>query len=227
MMGNYKKLAKKFWHFIWEDDSLASWIVTAVLAFILIKFLVYPGLGFLLGTSHPIVAVVSGSMEHKAVPICIDKDLYGNCKEYTTNRFGICGLETNEKGSVNLDRFYELCGDWYIENKITKEQFENFRFKNGFNTGDIMILWRKSNIEVGDTIVFNSNSKYDPIIHRVVEVKENTYRTKGDHNVDSSGVEQNIPHDLVIGEAVFRLPWLGYVKIIFVKMVTFISNLVR
>jgi len=65
-MHKYKKFLKKFWHFIWEEDSLASWIVNVILAFILIKFIVYPGLGFLLSTTHPVVAVVSGSMEHNA-----------------------------------------------------------------------------------------------------------------------------------------------------------------
>ena len=61
---NIKRTLKKTWHFIWEDDSIWSWIVNIILAFVLIKFIVYPGLGFLLTTSHPIVAVVSGSMEH-------------------------------------------------------------------------------------------------------------------------------------------------------------------
>ena len=59
-----KKLLKKTWHFIWEEDSIWSWIVNVILAFILIKFIVYPGLGLLLSTSHPVVAVVSESMEH-------------------------------------------------------------------------------------------------------------------------------------------------------------------
>ena len=60
----FKRLLKKTWYFIWEDDSIWSWIVNIILAFVLIKFIVYPGLGFLLSTSHPVVAVVSDSMEH-------------------------------------------------------------------------------------------------------------------------------------------------------------------
>ncbi len=63
----FKKLLKKIWYFIWEDDSIWSWIVNIILAFVIIKFIVYSGLGFMLSTSHPIVAVVSGSMEHKIV----------------------------------------------------------------------------------------------------------------------------------------------------------------
>src|SRR3989338_2199309 len=61
-------MLKKIWKFIWHDDSILSWIVNIVLAFLIVKFLVYPGLGLILGgTSHPIVAVVSGSMEHNGL----------------------------------------------------------------------------------------------------------------------------------------------------------------
>ena len=48
----------KVWWFLWEDDSVWSWLANIVLAFVLIKFIVYPGLGLALQTSHPIVAVV-------------------------------------------------------------------------------------------------------------------------------------------------------------------------
>src|SRR3989338_5715499 len=60
-----KKGWKKAWHFLWEDDSLLSWAANVIVAFVLIKFVVYPVLGLLLSTSYPVVAVVSGSMEHK------------------------------------------------------------------------------------------------------------------------------------------------------------------
>lgn len=59
-----KTFLKDLWWFIWEDNSILSWLVNLVLAFILVKFIIYPGLGLLLGTSFPVVAVVSGSMEH-------------------------------------------------------------------------------------------------------------------------------------------------------------------
>ena len=63
-MKNFRKIWKKVWHFIWDDDSIWSWIANIALAFVLIKFVVYPALGFLLHTTHPVVAVVSESMEH-------------------------------------------------------------------------------------------------------------------------------------------------------------------
>ena len=60
-----KKILKKTWHFIWHDESLLSWIVNVLLAFLIIYFIVYPVLGLVFSTSHPIVAVVSPSMEHQ------------------------------------------------------------------------------------------------------------------------------------------------------------------
>ncbi len=61
-----KNKLKKFWNFVWHDDSLLSLAVSAVLIIIFGKFILYPILGMIFGTSLPIVAVVSDSMEHNA-----------------------------------------------------------------------------------------------------------------------------------------------------------------
>jgi len=45
---------------------LLSWIINLILAFVIVKFLVYPGLGLLFNTPFPVVAVVSSSMEHNS-----------------------------------------------------------------------------------------------------------------------------------------------------------------
>ena len=196
-----KSSLKRLWRFIWHEDSLASWIVNIILAFILIKFIVYPLLGALLGTAFPIVAVVSPSMEHS---------------------------------SGNFDTWWASNGKWYEDQKISKEQFSEFIFKRGFNKGDIIFL-RKANpetVEVGDVIVFRSHSskpRPDPIIHRVVKVWETDqshFQTKGDNN---DGVinqcngdcldETDIQESQLLGKAVFRIPFLGWIKIIFVDIV--------
>lgn len=195
----FKKPLKKIWHFIWEDNSIWSWIVNIILAFVLIKFIVYPGLGLILSTSHPVVAVVSESMEH----------------------------------NMEFDAWWEKNKDWYIENGVNKEYFETFSFKNGFNKGDIMVLIGKNaeNIEVGDIIVFKSSRK-DPIIHRVVKKMDDDgiyFQTKGDNNKDSikSSVldETNLREDVIIGEAVLKVPLLGYIKIWFVDIIEIILSL--
>ena len=187
-MKDWKNKLKKIWHFIWEDNSIWSWIANIAIAFVLIKFIVYPGLGYALSTSHPVVAVVSESMEHNA----------------------------------GFEGWWQNSGKWYMANNIGKDDFTKFPLKNGFNKGDIMVLRGKKpkDIDVGDIIVF-WNSRKDPIIHRVVKKwQENNdyyFQTKGDNNPNSIRNpitdETRISQDDIIGNAVFRVPWLGYVKI--------------
>jgi signal peptidase I len=209
--NNLKSILKKTWHFIWEDDSIWSWIANIILAFVLIKFIVYPGLGFILSTSYPIVAVVSGSMEHG----------------YLGADIGSCGT-TNERW-VSFDQYWDECGTWYEKNTdITKEEFIKYSFKNGFNKGDIMILKGKQpkDIQIGEIIVFRSK-RPDPIIHRVIKKWEENgtyyFQTKGDHNknlIRNSYLDEiKISENDIIGRAVFRIPLLGYVKIWFVELI--------
>lgn len=185
-----KTLLGKVWYFIWNDNSAASWIVNIILAFIIIKFLVYPGLGLVFGTNFPIVAVVSNSMEHH----------------------------------MPLDDWWAKNQDFYLELNITQKDFENYPFKNGFNRGDIMFLTGKQpeDINIGDVIVFQSKKPY-PIIHRVIKKQEGSlwvFQTKGDNNpaqIKNNELDETlILENHVLGRAVFRVPWLGYVKIWFV-----------
>lgn len=189
-----KDFLKKTWHFIWHEDSAASWIVNVILAFLLIYFIVYPVLGFVFQTSHPVVAVVSESMEHD-------------------DKFDVWWSEQEQ---------------WYTSKNITKEEFQDFPFKNGFNKGDIMVLYGKKldRIETGDILVFRS-SRPNPIIHRVVNKWQQNgqyfFQTKGDHNKDSieGGFvnERQIGQERIVGTAVFRIPYLGWIKIIFVELI--------
>ena len=195
---------KKYWHFIWNDDSLLSWVLSIIVAFVIIRFLFYPVLGIALGTSHPVVAVVSPSMEHPGT----------------------------------FDSWWKLHEEFYSEFGISVSDFENYRFTNGFNKGDILVITSYGNFEVGDVIVFKTREPY-PVIHRIINVSEGIYQTKGDNNPgfvvkyynpklgifsstssDSSILiidERNIIEKDIIGKAVFRIPYLGYVKIVFVE----------
>jgi len=202
----------KIWYFIWYDDSIWSWIINVILAFVLIKFIIYPGLGFALGTPYPIVAVVSGSMDHHAAGM------------------SICGYSVDEQYEPEL--FWNVCGSWYMERNITKQMFESYPFSQGFHRGDIFVLYgrKTENIKIGDVIVFtalNQQAKPDPIIHRVIgagydDTTGMYYETKGDHNptsiTDSIIGEHRIDDDRIIGAAVFRIPYLGYVKIMAVEI---------
>ncbi len=199
-----KTFLQRAWYFLWDDDSALSWVVSVILAFVLIKYLIYPGLGFALGTTHPVVAVVSGSMEHKLV------------------KGVVCGHSPQEYSS-DFSSFWETCGSFYAEYGIGKEQFMGFSFSKGFNTGDIIFLTGKKpkDINVGDVIVLKAGQP-DPIIHRVISKREEGekyfFATKGDHNPSMLPFEMSIDESRLIGRAVFRIPLLGYIKIWFVEL---------
>lgn len=205
---------KRIWYFIWKEDSLASWIVNIILAFVIIKFLIYPGLGFVLDTPYPIVAVVSGSMEHD-----ITKQYYDPLRSKGwTGKYSMCGNEYDSSRRVNFDTYWDECGEWYEGRNISKEEFSEFPLSNGFNKGDIIVLYSKKNVEVGDVIVFWAN-RPEPIIHRVVDVNEldqTQFLTKGDNNGREDGWSLE---ERVIGKALFKIPMLGWIKILFTEFI--------
>ena len=47
-----------------HEDSIASFVVDAILIVVLGKFVLFPLIGMLMGSAFPVVAVVSGSMDH-------------------------------------------------------------------------------------------------------------------------------------------------------------------
>ena len=202
------KHTKRVWHFLWHDDSAWSWIANIIVAFLIIRFVVYPILGLVLGTGFPIVAVVSESMEH---------GLHNGV---------LCGDSFNEFHH-SFDNYWNVCGEWYENRNISKDDFSKFSLKDGFDKGDVIIIWRanKENIKLGDVLVFQAN-KPQPIIHRVVkkweESNQQYYQTKGDHNSNSipSGLkETQISEDRVLGKGLLRIPYLGWIKILFVDAV--------
>lgn len=190
MKNKNKTVLKRIWHFIWEDNSMASWLVNILLAFVLVKFIIYPGLGLLFGTSYPVVAVVSGSMTHD---------------------------------NLHFDTWWDANKEWYSGSGLTKEQFEEFPFYNGFNEGDIMVLFGTElpNVKTGEVIVYASHPDYPPIIHRVVNKQGVEYlETKGDHNVVPD--KEKVNEEKLIGKAVLRIPYLGWVKIWFTELIKMI-----
>ena len=184
-----KKLAKKLWYYLWEDEGIIGWIVTVIVSFIFVKFILLPGLGLLLGTPFPVVAVVSSSMDHNGVPL--------------------------EEWIMQKEQEYQ-------NYNLSTNNFTHYVFQNGFNKGDVIVLKRAKNLQVGDVIVFQGRAAY-PIIHRIVQTQQETYTTKGDNNVASRPDETNIPAERVYGKAWLRLPYLGRFKIIFVTLLSLVK----
>lgn len=220
----------KIWFFFWEDDSLLSWVANIIVAFILIKFIVYPVLTLLLGSVLPIVAVVSGSMEHKMTHPCIAQTGSNICIQTDKTIYDMCGRKFTDKLSVNADVFWEQCGLWYEElANISQDDFATYSFKNGFNVGDVMVIGgdEPSELELGDVVIF-SNHVGLPIIHRIISLRyidgQLHFTTKGDHNGDiikrGTSTEVDIPYERYIGTARVRIPLIGYVKIIAAQFIS-------
>lgn len=189
----------RFWDFVWNGESIWSWITCFILAYVLIKYAVYPLLGLAFGTPYPVVAVVSGSMEHD-----------GSFENWWSSQ---CSQEIKQS-------------ELYSQLNINKEKFLSYGFKNGFNKGDLMILFRGENPAVGEVIVFEMAGRNYPIIHRVIEVIENGkfYKTKGDHNCGIDQLERKIPKEKVYGKAVLRIPYLGWLKLIFTELLNYLGG---
>lgn len=185
---------RELWNWLWHSDSIWSWLVALVLAFITVKFIFFPVLSLIFGTSLPLVVVESSSMEHPG-------SLLGNIFS----------------PKDNFELWWEEKGDWYEKKGIEKEDAKSWPLKNGFDKGDIMIVYGRFEPEVGDVIIFNANTKH-PIIHRVVSIGDSVIQTKGDNNRGQLPVEKSIQEEDLVGRAVLRVPKLGWLKLIFVEI---------
>ncbi len=187
----FKNFWKKFWFFVWKDQSLKGWIVSIVFLFLIVKFIFFPFLNLVTGTSLPLAIVESCSMYH-------DGNILGSFDDW---------WERHEAKYSNLE--------------ISKTDFEDFIFKKGFNKGDILFVLgtKPENIDVGDVIIFEAGTS-NPVIHRVVdkriEAGNYVFSTIGDNNYGQFPVEVSIREEQIIGRAVFKLaPYAGWVKLIF------------
>lgn len=206
-----KNKIKKSWNWIWHSDSIWSWIIALAIIYIAIKFIFFPGLSLLFGTSLPLAGVESSSMDHQ-----IARD--------DNNILNLCG-KIKDENSIDFNQYWKTCGNWYEERDITKEQFSKFPLKDGFKKGDIIVVWGRFKPKIGDIIVFKVNpgsTAPRPIIHRIVNIDEQgTIQTKGDHNAkqltSSNNIyktdETKISQDQIIGKAVIKIPLFGWPKI--------------
>jgi len=122
-----------------------------------------------------------------------------------------CSMYHHEDG---FDRTFESSVyDYY---GLDLSDTTNWIFQNGFNKGDVIFVVGADDVEVGDVIIFNGGNTY-PLIHRVVDVGD-SYSTKGDNYKTNSGQlpsEMVIPKNEVIGKALFKVPFIGWIKLVF------------
>jgi len=212
---------QEFWNWLWNSDSWLSYVVFLIIIFVVIKLIFFPALSLIFGTSLPLAIVESSSMDHNSVIT-------------SGANYDLCGKTFSNSKFFNLNEYWQECGSWYENKNITKEQFSEFKFKNGFRKGDIMIIFGKKteNLKIGDVLIFNGGSAH-PIIHRIVSL--NPLQTKGDHNAEQIGIrpdskgidETNIKESQIVGVAIAKIPYVGYLKIWMLILITLIiKNLV-
>lgn len=223
VMNKFFRNIKKFWNWVWNSDSFLSWIVALVLIFIFVKFIFFPVLSFIFGTSLPLAGIESSSMDHQII-------------DDGFRRYSLCGKNYDKKESyIGFDEYWEVCGKWYEDQDISKQEFYDFSLKNGFAKGDIIIVWGRFVPKVGDIIIFEANEDSiapRPIIHRIVSINNNIISTKGDHNSEQlrkgnnifNTDETNITKEQIMGKAVLKIPYLGWPKIWLVELLKFVFN---
>lgn len=192
---NFKKGLKnfwgKFWFLLWKDDSFKGWIFSIIFLFIFIKFIFFPGLGFVTGTSLPLAIVESCSMYHQG------------------------GFFSN------FDSWWQRHEGKYSEFGINELDFLDFPLKNGFNKGDILFIIRADpeKLEEGDVVIFNANQR-NPVIHRIVDIRDTddgkVFSTIGDNNNGQLEFENKVTEEMLVGKAVARIaPYFGWIKLVF------------
>jgi signal peptidase I len=198
--GKIKKGFKKFWFLLWKDNSVKGWLFSLIFLFVFIKFIFFPLLNLVTGTSLPLAIVESCSMYHQ-----------GNVLS-----------DFNDWFDKHVAKYSAL--------DITKTEFQSFILKKGFSKGDILFIVgaNPDKLKAGDIILFNSGSGNTPIIHRIVKIQEEDgekiFSTIGDNNNQMLTPDNNpgrvderkITEEQLVGRAVFRIaPGLGWVKLIF------------
>lgn len=187
-MDIIKKL-KELLYITFKEESVEGYILFLIFAIVLFKWIIPFFSKILLGTDMPIYVIVTPSMEHK-----------------------------------DLERINQTFYRYFKERNISIEEFP---FKNGLNKGDVVLVVGKNpkQIKVGDVVVFVPRGSKSVLLHRVVEKECNTkcfFTMKGDNNPFSLNYsflsEVDVPEENIKGIVVFRIPYIGYPKVILVEL---------
>ena len=119
-MKSYKiNYIKKFWSFL-REDSWQSWIVSIVLAFMVIRFVFFPLLSFAMASPLPLVVVESCSMYHS-----IEFDDWWDRSEIWYESQGI------SRGEFE---------DFPFKNGLNKGDIVFVSGRGGYDLGDVIIF---------------------------------------------------------------------------------------
>ena len=80
---------------------------------------------------------------------------------------------------------------------------------NTINKGDVVIIDKNSNYNVGDIVAFKKGRRI--LVHRIVYKSENGYNTKGDNNKDRDN--WLVAEGDIIGKYMFRIKYIGWLTV--------------
>ncbi len=95
----------------------------------------------------------------------------------------------------------------WVESHNLEEEVKDWPFTHGLKEGDMIVILGNEDIQIGDVIVYESPRFGHPIIHRVIEIQEEGYVTKGDNNLNKD--PQLVKPSWVKGKAKLAVPVLG------------------
>ncbi|MFZ3077526.1 MAG: signal peptidase I [Candidatus Aenigmatarchaeota archaeon] len=88
-----------------------------------------------------------------------------------------------------------------------------------YDRGDMLLVAGDNTPQVGDVIIYDVPGYNYPIIHRVIKINDDgTYQTQGDHNSGQLPFEKNIQSSQIKGKALFKMPYIGWIKLVPMKI---------
>jgi len=188
--NNALEFIKKFWDFIWNGDSFLSWISFLVIIFIFIKFIFFPTVSFIMGTSLPIVIVESCSMYHGS-----------NFEDWWNangNWYEDHNMDKSQFESYSLKNGFSK-GDIFIVRGVKQEDLK---------IGDVIIF------EGGNTKrpIIHRLVNTNPF-----QTKGDNNKGQFSLSNNNAGInELEIKNEQIIGKATFiKIPFIGWLKLIF------------
>lgn len=187
--------------------------------FVVLAFLLAFGIlqfsGTVMQTERPVVSVVSCSM----YPV-YDK---GDVLFVTGTQFD----------DVKEDDIVVFSAPLKINAEIGENKYELERESQETPIGDVKVLsvrdnraiisingeksavWEGTSLDLGDNrLRVNKVSGVDiPVVHRVIEKRNNSIETKGDNNDEQLDFEKNISSEQIYGKVFMRIPKVGLIKL--------------
>ena len=180
---------RKFWNWLWNSNSVLSWVVSFILAFLIVRFIFYPLIGLLLGSSIPLVVIESGSMEHFA-----DFDKW---------------FEAQQEDYARMSITEEQVQEWHFRSGLNKGDIAIIKGEDfsKLEVGDVIVFRPSSQNKavIHRVVEVNQQAGY--------------VATKGDANIGQLSVEKRITEDQVEGIAILRIPYIGWIKLAFVQAI--------